>query len=128
MSLDLSSDKLIDMLCDYENQDNIEKVAMIYDILARRNDVESDFWRECFYESEDKFIPIIVEAKARYNQLSIHDVQLIQNMNLFKQALNRSDIEMDDYEAVLECLEEDLPDTSEKINLIKQKVDNKMSN
>ena len=87
--------------------------------------IESDFWREVFSEGEDWDIRIAAEVKRKRldengkTSLSISDLCLIQNLDLFQELL-QGDVNMDTVEQCLEVLEED--GVTEKIQLINQKL------
>ena len=114
------SDDLIDELNKYEEEHNEAATKRIYEILNGRNDIEDDFWREVFYESEEWVIRIISGVR---NPLSIHEAFLIQSNKLFRKILNKYKINMDDVESVIDILSEECNNKKIKILLKKFKRD-----
>ena len=114
------SDKLVDLLNEYEEKHDETAVKEIYKILNDRNDMEGDFWREVFYDSDDWVIRIIASVRK---PLIIHDVFLIQSNLLFQEVLNNYNVNMDGVECVFENLLDDCgPEDTRKIKLILKKL------
>jgi hypothetical protein len=103
--------KLIGLLCDYETNNDVKNVKKIYRILNTRQDLESDFWRESFNDDHDWVVRIVLECRK---PLSIHDVMLIQSETLFEEALETYKIDMKDFSAIMECIDNDDVYYSEK--------------
>lgn len=100
-------DTLLDRCIDEETlgPKNSKAVRKCYEEIWKREDeVEGDYWREIFYDSPEWIIEIVASVK----ELTIHDAYLVKSLPLFEKLIKRDDINMDDYEAVLEVLEEEV--------------------
>jgi hypothetical protein len=103
---ELSTDELIEMIDDYSEEHNVEKVTELYHIISQRDDVESEFWIDAL--SGALWIADILDNVSIKQQLSIHDVILIP-IDTFEKFIKREDvdIDMDGYECALKNLEDD---------------------
>ena len=89
--------------------------------------IECDFWSVVFYESEDWVIRIAADVKRKCldedgkTSLSISDLCLIKNIDLFKELL-QGDVNMETAE---QCFEDPEDRDEEKFRLVNEKLKHK---
>ena len=98
-------EKLIDQCAKEEAKgpSNTEAIRDVYRKLAEQDEIDCEFWIEVFHESPDWIIEIVASVKP----LTIHDIALIKTVSLFEKLLYEDDVNMDNWETVVEYLEED---------------------
>ena len=118
-------DNLIDSLVEAVKVHNVKLIENIYETLSDSNYVESGFWREVYSESKDWEINIIIKVREKKNMLTIHDVCLIQNIDIFTDVIKNKNVDMYDSDACIIMLEE--YNEIDKIKLIEQKINKSLS-
>jgi hypothetical protein len=84
--------------------------------------IASSFWRELFSGGDYEEIRFWMNYSRR--QLSIHDIFLINDVDLFKEAMSKENISFDDVHAVIEYLLDDqiYSDNDEELKLVNIKI------
>jgi hypothetical protein len=113
----LDDEELIEALCRYEGARDQSTTKEIYKEIIKRDRIGAGFWREVYADSANWIIDLV--TKLRQPRLS--EIVLVRSNEKFKELVTKNNIDMGDYDGVMDALEEE--NDTYRINLIREKRD-----
>lgn len=114
----MDHEQLADVLYRAETNSDSEKVKKIYEELNERDDIDGDFWKDVFSESEQWVLEIVIEVR---NPLYLHEVILIPDDDVFEAVMNDYNIKMTDIDNIVKDLV--IKGNKERLKIILQCLD-----